>query len=175
MNRVEHPTIDAETLILRTPTVTDPAALAARPDEHLVSIRDEPAAAADLWRDRVVRHGYGSDGLVRVTYQGQDLMTADMWDDVDGIWACLVYAADAVRKGTDWTGSFRAQPLDVSVTAKPHGATLTIGDVRTFVQADGFCPGLLAAAGDYYRWVDQVVGENRRAELNRIERLLRAS
>ena len=79
----------------------------ARPDYYLVSVEEDPDAAAKLWHERLRRHPYGSDGLVQVSYRGQQMIQADAWDDVVGIWLILTRVADAVESRSELDDYFR--------------------------------------------------------------------
>lgn len=130
----------------------------ARPDYYLVSVEEDPDAAAKLWHERLRRHPYGSDGLVQVSYRGQQMIQADAWDDVVGIWLILTRVADAVESRSELDDYFNGQPLPVRVQPKGRGASVTIGDVRTYVEANSFVAPLRAEAERFFSWMETSVG-----------------
>lgn len=60
-----------------------------------------PERAADLWRERLKKNPYGSDGFLSLTYYGHDLISADLCDEVSGIWhALLELVEESIQEGS---------------------------------------------------------------------------
>ena len=62
------PVVGSEAFILLPDTVQDLEDFVSHPERYLVSLDAEPQRAAALWRERLKRHPYGSEGLLRLTY-----------------------------------------------------------------------------------------------------------
>ena len=166
--------LESATYILTTHTVEDLDDFVARPDHYLVSVEDDGARAAEVWRERTARNPYGGDGLVQLRYGGVDLIARDAWDDVDGIWMLLVEVARAVQERAEFDDSFPGTSLEVSVRPKRGGSTVAIGEARTFVEPQHFVAPLLADARRFFEWVQTEVGQGKGEQLDTIDAILAA-
>lgn len=154
------PAVESETLILVPHTVTDLDDLVAYPEKYLISITKDPAGAAAQWHERLRRNPYGSDGLVRLSHYGTDVFTADMWDDVDGIWFGLVRLCRGFLDSGKAEASFYGQPLAMTLRRKGNIGILTVAEDRIPVQRE-FVPGVLDHAEAFFTWVENEVGLGR--------------
>jgi len=157
----ELPAVEAETLLLIPDTVTDLADFVARPEAYLVSVDREPERAARLWHERLKRHPYGSDGLVRLSTFGRDVFTADQWDDVDGIWQELVELCRGYLASGGAAVMFPGQPIEITMRPAGPGAVLTVGTDRMAVDPSVWIPGVLDRAERFFTWVAGGVGLDR--------------
>jgi hypothetical protein len=115
------PAVESEALILLPDTVEDVEDFVSQPERYLVSMYAEPRRATRVWRERRTRHPYGSEGLLRLSYCGGELISPDLWDEVSGVWFALIECVQAyVETGRGLT-SFPGQPVDVELRRTAAG------------------------------------------------------
>jgi hypothetical protein len=152
------PAVGSEALILLPDTVQDLDDFVSHPEQYLVSLYAEPQRAAGLWRERLTRHPYGSEGLLRLSYRGRELIHHALWDEVSGVWFALIDCLQSyVETGSGLT-SFPGQPVDVVLRRTAAGAVFGINGDRVRVDPTEFIPGLLDEADRYSRWVEEHIG-----------------
>lgn len=150
--------VQSEAFILLPHTVTDLDDFVENPDRYLVSMFNEPERAADLWRERLKKNPYGSDGFLSLTYYGHDLISADLWDEVSGIWhALLELVEEFIQKGSA-ERLFPDQPVPLRLRAKGRTALFSVNSQTAMVDPKDFIPGLLHEAVRYYSWIEQHLG-----------------
>ncbi|MGD6980672.1 hypothetical protein [Citricoccus sp. CH26A] len=150
--------LQSEAFILLPHTVQDLEDLVSHPERYLVSLDVEPQRAAALWRERLKRHPYGSEGLLRLTYRGRDLIGPALWDEVSGVWFALVDCVQAYLETGRGLTSFPGQPVDVELRRVAAGALFGVNGDRVLVDPTEFIPGLLDEAERYSRWVEEHIG-----------------
>ncbi|MBB5748711.1 hypothetical protein GGQ69_001000 [Micrococcus sp. TA1] len=69
------PAVESEALILLPDAVEEVEDVVSQPERCLVSMYAEPQRAARVWRERRTRHPYGSEGLLRLSYCGGELLS----------------------------------------------------------------------------------------------------
>jgi len=158
MNEQAVRAVRSEPFILIPHTVTDLDDFAAHPDKYLVSMFGEPERAADIWRNRLKKNPYGSEGLLALTYHDVELIPADLWDEVTGIWSELVELVEAfIEEGTS-ESLFPGQPTPLRLATKGKSTLFTVGHRTVRVDPQDFIPGLLDEAHRYYAWVEKYIG-----------------
>lgn len=150
--------VTAWTGILVPPTVTELADFAARLDEHPIRVEEDPAGAARQYRFRLQSNPCGGDGPVQLRYRDQELIRADLWDDVDGIWQGLVGVVEDYLDAGTGRSLFPGQPVPISLVRADRSTTVGIGNAVYWVDAQDFLPGLLDAARGHFRWLNDHVG-----------------
>ncbi len=150
--------LQSEAFILLPDTVQDLEDFASRPERYLVSLYADPRRAAALWRERLKRHPYGSEGLLRLTYRGRELIGPALWDEVSGVWFTLVDCVQAYLETGRGLTSFPGQPVDVEMRHTRAGAVFGVNGDRVLVDPTEFIPGLLDEAERYSRWVEEHIG-----------------
>lgn len=101
MKELTDAAVQSEAFILLPHTVTDLDDVVENPGRYLISMFKEPERAAALWRERLKNNPYGSDGFLSLSYYGHDLISADLWDEVSGIWhALLELVEEFIQKGS---------------------------------------------------------------------------
>jgi hypothetical protein len=152
------PAVGSEPLILLPDTVEDVDDFVSHPEQYLVSLYAEPQRTARLWRERLKRHPYGSEGLLRLSYFGRELISPALWDEVSGVWFALLDCVEAyLETGTGLT-LFPGQPVDVELRRTRAGAVFGINGDRVLVDPTEFIPGLLDEAERYCGWVEEHIG-----------------
>ncbi len=152
------PAVESEALILLPGTVEDLDDFASHPEQYLVSLYAEPQRAAGLWRERLKRHPYGSEGLLRLSYRGRDLISPELWDEVSGVWFALIDCVAAYLETGTGLASFPGQPVDIELRRTAAGAVFGVNGARVLVDPPEFIPGLLDEADRYSRWVEEHIG-----------------
>jgi hypothetical protein len=105
-------------------------------------------------------------GAIRLTVGDVDLLTVEMWDLVDQLWAYLVNGLVAVCKGEEFRTCFPDQPIEIvmkpdaskrrlSVEVAAHERRLATADYRTVFSA------LLAGADEFFQRMGEIPGTNR--------------
>lgn len=150
--------VHSEPYILVPHTVTDLDDFVANPDSYLVSMYDEPERAASLWRERLKRNPYGSEGYLWLNYRGRDLLTPDMWDEVTGIWYALIDLVEAFVQNGSAETFFPGQPLRLRLYRSGKSVLFSVEDQTTRADPAEFMAGLLAEAARYFSWVEEHVG-----------------
>lgn len=150
--------VGSEALILLPDTVQDLEDFVCHPERYLVSLDAEPQRAAALWRERSKRHPYGSEGLLRLTYRGRELIGPALWDEVSGVWFALIDCVQAYLETGSGLTFFPGQPVDVEMRHTRAGAVFGVNGDRVLVDPTEFIPGLLDEAERYSRWVEEHIG-----------------
>jgi hypothetical protein len=150
--------LQSEAFILLPDTVQDLEDFVSRPERYLVSLYADPRRAAELWRERLKRHPYGSEGLLRLSYRGRELIHPVLWDEVSGVWFALVDCVQAYLETGRGLTSFPGQPVDVKMRRTRAGAVFGVNGDRVLVDPTEFIPGLLDEAERYARWVEDRIG-----------------
>lgn len=161
----------AETFLLVPATVTDLADFTARPAHYLLGIDADPDAAAALWFSRRERHGYGSEGLVRLRYHSLDLIPVSLWDDVTGIWFALLDALEGYLRTGHGSGTLGGQPVELELQRLGRSARFSANGIRQVVDPNDVVPGILAEARRYFGWVNDVIGEGQQQAFARLDEL----
>lgn len=150
--------VSSNSFLLIPHTVIDLDEFTENHDRYLVSVFDEPARAAALWRERLKRNPYGDDGFVEIQHYGRELISGDLWDQVSGIWHSLVeLISDFLNHGAAET-SFPGQPTPMRLHRQRQTVLLTINTDTTVVDPDTFFPGILDEAERYFQWVVEHIG-----------------
>ena len=150
--------LQSEAFILLPDTVQDLDDFVCHPERYLVSLYADPRRAAELWRERSRRHPYGSEGLLRLSYRGRELIHPALWDEVSGVWFALVDCVQAYLGTGRGMTSFPGQPVDVEMRHDRAGAVFGVNGDRVLVDPTEFIPGLLDEAERYSRWVEEHIG-----------------
>lgn len=168
MKELTEPAVQSEPFILLPHTVTDLDGFVANPDQYLVSMYEEPERAAALWRERLKKNPYGSDGYLSLSYFGHDLIPADLWDEVSGIWYALIDLVDEfIQKGSA-EKLFPDQPVPLRLQTKGRTTLFSVNSQTSIVDPRDFIPGLLDEAVRYYSWVEQYLGLDENELVRRI-------
>lgn len=165
------PAVESEPFILVPRTVEDLDDFVSHPEQYLVSLYAEPQRAAQLWRDRLKDHPYGSEGLLRLSYFGRDLISPDLWDEVSGVWFALIDCVEAYLETGEGMASFPGQPVDVELRRTAAGAVFGVNGDRVLVDPAEFIPGLLDEAARYSQWVEEHIGTLDAPTLQQIDTL----
>lgn len=168
------PAVKSEPFILVPHTVEDLDDFVADPEQSLVSLYAEPQRAAQLWRERLKDHPYGSEGLLRLSYFGRGLIAPELWDEVSGVWFALVDCVEAYLETGEGLTSFSGQPVDVELRRTAAGAVFGVNGDRVLVDPAEFIPGVLDEAARYSRWVEEHIGTQDAPTLQQIDTLRRA-
>ncbi|HRO29005.1 hypothetical protein [Citricoccus sp.] len=150
--------LQSEAFILLPDTVQDLDNFVCHPERYLVSLYADPGRAAGLWRERLKRHPYGSEGLLRLSYRGRELIHPALWDEVSGVWFALIDCLQAYLETGRGLSSFPGQPVDVEMRRARAGAVFGVNGDRVLVDPTEFIPGLLDEAERYSRWVEDRIG-----------------
>ena len=160
--------VQSEAFLLRPHTVTDLDDFVANPDRYLVSMFKEPERAAALWRERLKKNPYGSEGFLSLTYYGHDLIPADLWDEVSGIWYALIELVEEfIQKGSA-ERLFPDQPVPLRLQVKGRTTLFSVNSQTSVVDPKDFIPGLLDEAVRYYSWIEQHLGTDESEAVRRI-------
>lgn len=160
--------IQSEPFILVPHTVTDLNDFVANPDQYLVSMFKEPERAADLWRKRLKDNPYGSEGFLSLSYYGHDLISAELWDEVSGIWFELIELAEEFLQKGSAERLFPDQPIPLRLQTKGRSTLFIVNSQTTIVDPKDFIPGILDEALRYYSWVEEYVGTDESTIIQRI-------
>lgn len=163
--------VESDTFLLVPHTVADLDDFVQKHDEYLVSIYAEPGRAAVLWRDRLKRNPYGSEGFVSLSYYGHDLIDADLWDDTAGIWSALVGVVEGFVASGDGSATFPGQPVPLGLRTQGAVQLFSVGQRRTPVDAALFVPGVLTEAERFFTWTEREVGADESDVLTRLRAL----
>ncbi|MCW4465566.1 hypothetical protein OK351_08620 [Glutamicibacter sp. MNS18] len=150
--------VTSRTGILVPPTVTDLADFAARLDDQLLWVEQDPAGAARCYRSRLQSNPYGGDGLVQLRYGHQPLIAPDLWDNVDGIWEELIGVVEEYLDTGTGQRLYPGQPVPIRLVRKGRSTTFQVGNSVHRVDPRDFLPGLLESARDHFRWLNDQVG-----------------
>lgn len=168
------PAVESEPFILVPRTVENLDDFVSHPEQYLVSLYAEPQRAVHLWRDRLKDHPYGSEGLLRLSYYGRDLISPDLWDEVSGVWFALIDCVEAYLETGEGATSFPGQPVDIELHRAAAGAVFGVNGDRVLVDPAEFIPGLLDEATRYSQWVEEHIGTLDAPTLQQIDALRRA-
>jgi hypothetical protein len=174
MSEGRFPAIESESFILVPRTVEDLDDFVSHPEQYLVSLYAEPQRAAQLWRERLKEHPYGSEGVLRLSYFGRGLISPDLWDEVSGVWFALIDCVAAYLETGEGVTSFPGQPVDIELRRTAAGAVFGVNGDRLLVDPIDFIPGLLDEAARYSRWVEEHIGSLDAPTLQQIDTLRRA-
>lgn len=163
--------VRSEPFILIPHTVTDLDDFAAHPDKYLVSMFGEPERAADIWRNRLKKNPYGSEGLLTLTYHDVELIRADLWDEVTGIWSELVELVEVFMREGAANRLFPGQPTPLRLVTKGNSTLFTVGEHTFVVDPQDFIPGLLDEAHRYFAWVEKHIGTRESHAITSIDSL----
>lgn len=56
------------------------------------------------------------DGAIELTIDGVKLITVEMWDNIDCLWAYIAQGLEALSKGKDFSTNFPDQPIKLKFT-----------------------------------------------------------
>lgn len=160
--------VQSESFLLIPHTVTDLDDFVANPERYLVSMYKEPERAAALWRERLKKNPYGSEGLLSLTYYGHELISADLWDEVSGIWYSLIELVEEFLQKGSAERLFPDQPVPLRLQVEGQTTLFTVNAQTTIVDPRDFIPGLLDEAVRYYSWIKQHLGTNESEAVQRI-------
>jgi len=171
MQEAQEQAVQSEAFILVPHTVTDLDDFAQHHDRYLVSMYAEPERAASIWRERLKKNPYGSEGFLALSYYGRDLVSADLWDEVSGIWFAIVELVEDFMRNGSSENLFPDQPVPLRLATKGRTTLFTVNNQSHVVDPADFIPGVLDEAARYYRWTEQHVGADESVILGRISAL----
>lgn len=160
-----------DTALLRPNAVEDLDAFLAEPEEHLLSIHDDPEGAARLWAERLKRNPYGGEGVVTVEYYGHELMGPTLLDHVTLTWDLLVDAVEEFVTGASVREPADRLPEEPALRRVAAGALFSMDDQTTLVDPAVVVPGLLDGAAAFTAWVRDHLGTSDAPDLDRLDRL----
>lgn len=168
---MKEPAVQSEPHILVPHTVTDLDDFVAHPENYLVSMFQEPGRAASIWRDRLNRNPYGSEGFLSLSYHGIELIPGELWDEVSGIWFELIELVEEyLRKGSAQR-LFPGQPVPLRLEMKERSTLFTVNQHKHRVDPSDFIPGILDEGQRYFTWVEENIGTGEGQALQTIDSL----
>ncbi|MFK0083152.1 hypothetical protein [Glutamicibacter sp. NPDC090743] len=163
--------VQSEPYILVPHTVTDLDDFVAHPENYLVSMFQEPRRAAGIWRDRLNRNPYGSEGFLSLSYHGTELISAELWDEVTGIWFELIELVEEYLLKGSAERLFPGQPVPLRLEVKGRSTLFTVNQQKNRVDPSDFIPGILDEAHRYFTWVEENIGTSEGQALQAIDSL----
>ncbi len=150
--------VRSEPYILIPHTVTNLDDFVNNPDKYLVSMFGDPQRAAAMWRSRLNTNPYGSEGFLSLSYYGIELISADLWDEVTGIWFELIELIEEFMRKGSGERLFPGQPVPLRLVTKGRSTLFTVHQQTSLVDPHDFVPGMLSEAHRYYSWVEENIG-----------------
>ncbi|MGO4295293.1 hypothetical protein [Glutamicibacter sp. MCAF14] len=170
-DEMKEPAVHSEPYILVPHTVTDLEDFVTHPENYLVSMFQEPDRAASIWRDRLNRNPYGSEGFLSLSYQGIELIPGGLWDEVSGIWLELIeLVEDYLHKGSA-ERLFPGQPVPLRLETKGRSTFFAVYQRKHRVDPSDFIPGILDEAQRYFTWVEENIGTGEGQALQAVDSL----
>ncbi|QRQ78450.1 hypothetical protein [Glutamicibacter protophormiae] len=163
--------VQSEPYILVQHTVTDLDDFVAHPENYLVSMFQEPGRAASIWRDRLKRNPYGSEGFLSLSYHGIELIPGELWDEVTGIWFELIELVEEYLHKGSAERLFPGQPVPLRLEVEERSTLFTVSQQKNRVDPSDFIPGILEEAHRYFTWVEENIGTGEGQALQAIDSL----
>ncbi|MEF9873045.1 MULTISPECIES: hypothetical protein [unclassified Glutamicibacter] len=163
--------VQSEPYILVPHTVTDLDDFVAHPENYLVSMFQEPERAAGIWRDRLNRNPYGSEGFLSLSYHGIVLIPGELWGEVTGIWFELIELVEEYLQTGSAERLFPGQPVPLRLEARGRSTLFTVNQLKHRVDPSDFIPGILNEAHRYFTWVEENIGTGEGQALQAVESL----
>lgn len=154
-------TLTCKTYVLTRP-VYDLNDLVQRPEKYLIDIHAHPEEAAQAWKQRRRKEHdrEWGEGLISLTYDGQELVAPDLWDDITPLWTSLLNVVRQYQREGHGEVLFPDQPIPIVLETRKGGTYFTVGDRTRWVDPDVFIRGLVDGAEQFFQWIERYLPED---------------
>ena len=114
------------------------------------------------------------EGAIYLKINEREILTLDLWDDVNWLWGYIVTGFEDLSEQSEWTTSFPDQPIDLTFRLYKNRNRIEIevtpskGLVKAVAPLNEFLTAMNDAGQKYFTRISEIGGEDGSREARRL-------